>query len=177
MHAGPLTPEAVVRHAYLVARRIVAPELAHDVAQDTWIKYQGQVVKDGPDWEARRARAWIWSVASNAARSMLRKKSPQIGLEPEQLDTAASGADVADGVVEDESLTLRKELAWRILAGLPRRDRELLTLRHLDGRSWNDVARILDENPRTVRSRYSRLLARLKDRPIACLPAEEGPHV
>ena len=177
MHAGPLAPEAVVRHAYLVARRIVAPELAHDVAQDTWIKYRAQVLKDGPGWGARRARAWIWSVASNAARSMLRKKRPQIGLEPGQLDSAVTGPDVADRVVQDKSLTLRKELAWRILAGLPRRDRELLTLRHIEGRCWNDVARILDENPRTVRSRYSRLLVRLKDRPIARQPAEEGPHV
>lgn len=179
MQAGPLAPEAVIRHAYLVARRIVPPELAHDVAQEAWIKYQTQLEKDGPDWPERRARAWIWSVASNTARSLLRKKRPQCGLEPEQLDGMPAGPDVADRAAEREQASLRKQLAWSILAGLPRRDRELLTLRLLEGRSWKEIAEILVENSRTLRSRYSRLIARLKTRLVPCIstPPEEGPHV
>ena len=179
MHRGPLAPEAVVRHAYMVARRILEPEVSRDVAQETWIKYRRQLEQEGCDWPERRARAWIWSVASNAARSHLRKKRPQCGLEAEQLDVAPSRPEPLDHVVDREDEGAKKVLVWRILAGLPRHDRELLVLRHLEGRSWNDVATILDQNPRTLRSRYSRLLARLKENPIPCQPAtpEEGPHV
>ncbi len=179
MQRGPLTPEAVVRHAYMVARRILEPEAANDIAQETWIKYRTQEEVEGSGWPERRARAWIWSVASNGARSHLRKKRPQCGLEPDQLDVAPHAPEPLDRVVEREDAGAKKVLVWRILAGLPRRDRDLLVLRHLEGRSWNEVATILDQNPRTLRSRYSRLLTRLKDNPIPCQPAtpEEGPHV
>jgi RNA polymerase sigma factor (sigma-70 family) len=179
VHIGPLAPESVVRHAYMVARRILEPEAANDIAQETWIKYRTQLEREGPAWPERQARAWIWSVASNGARSHLRKKRPLCGLEPDQLDLAPDRLDPLERVVEREDEGEKKVLVWRILAGLPRRDRDLLVLRHLEGRSWSEVAAILDQNPRTLRSRYSRLLARLKNNPIPCQPAtpEEGPNV
>jgi RNA polymerase sigma factor (sigma-70 family) len=157
----PLGPEAVVRLAFLVARRMVTPEQAHDIAQDTWIKYQDQLHKEGTDWPERRARAWVWSVAGNAARSLLRKK-PQRSLDPFLIDLPTRGGDPSVEVAEQEEGELRKQLAWKILASLPRRDRELLTLRNLEARSWREIATILQENERTLRSRYSRLLSRLK---------------
>lgn len=163
MHTGPLGPEAVVKLAFLVARRMVAPEQAHDIAQDTWIKYQAQQQREGAGWPERRARAWVWSVAGNAARSVLRKKPPR-PLDPYLLDVPTRSGDPALEAVEHEEGELRKRLAWKILARLPRRDRDLLTLRNYEDRSWREIATILQENERTLRSRYSRLLSRLKTR-------------
>jgi RNA polymerase sigma factor (sigma-70 family) len=159
---GPLGPENVVRLAFVVARRMVSLEQAHDIAQDTWIKYQGQRVKEGPDWPESRARAWVWSVAGNAARSELRKK-PQRPLERYLFDLPGDSADPAVLLAEREEGERRKHFAWKILAGLPRRDRDLLTLRNFETRSWREIATILQENERTLRSRYSRLLSRLKE--------------
>lgn len=169
MRFGHLEPEAVVRLAFLVARRLVSPEQARDIAQDTWIKYQSQLLKEGPEWAAPKARSWVWAVASNAARSLLRKK-PRHSLETYFPEVSDSDGDPAHVVADEEDLRRKKKLAWRILGDLPHRDRRLLTLRTFEERSWREIARILDENERTLRSRYSRLLARLKQQLI---PASE----
>lgn len=161
MQYGPLGPENVVRLAFVVARRMVSLEHAHDIAQDTWIKYQSQRVKEGPGWPENRARAWVWSVAGNAARSLLRKK-PQRPLERYLFDVPGTSCDPAVEVEKQEEGELRKLFAWKILAGLPRRDRDLLTLRTFEARSWREIATIMQENERTLRSRFSRLLSRLK---------------
>jgi RNA polymerase sigma-70 factor (ECF subfamily) len=157
----------------LVARRFVSPEQARDIAQDTWIKYQAQLLKEGPEWPEAKARSWVWAVSSNAARSILRKK-PKRSLEPYLLEMPRADSDPARLVADEEDLRLKKELAWEILADLALRDRRLLTLRNLEGRSWREIAKILQENERTLRSRYSRLLARLKRRLV---PGEEESHV
>ena len=172
---GPLEPEAVVKHAYLIARRLVGGETARDVAQDTWIKYRGQALKEGADWTDARARAWVRAVAANAAKSVLRKSSPVSGVEGE-IDRA--GTDPAQAVAEAEEERLERDLANRLLAGLPRPKRELLCLRDLEERSWEDIAGILGENPRTLRSRYSRLRAELKDtsKRLRCGAAPEDGH-
>jgi RNA polymerase sigma-70 factor (ECF subfamily) len=171
---GPLGPQAVVKLAFLVARRLVAPEQAHDSAQDAGIKYQAQLLKEGPSWPERRARAWVWSVASNAARSLLRKR-PSQSLDSHLVDLPLpSGGDPAREVAEREEAERRRARAWAILGALPRRDRELLTLRSLEARSWREIASILQENERTLRSRYSRLLKRLKARLVPAQAGEGG---
>ena len=175
MRFGHLGPEAVVRLAFLVSRRIVCPEQARDIAQDTWIKYQAQLLKEGAEWPEARARSWVWAVASNAARSLLRKK-PVRALEPYLLEVPRPDSDPARLVADEEDLRRKKKVAWAILAELPRRDRRLLTLRNLEARSWREIAQILQENERTLRSRYSRLLAKLKQR-LVPIAGEEDSHV
>ena len=165
-HAGPLSPQAVVKLAFLVARRLVDAEAARDVAQDTWIKYRRQLAKEGREWQPARARGWVRCVAGNAARSLLRRIRPVDGLLPEPLDASA---DPAGLVAQAEDLRQRHAEAERILAGLPEAKRNLIVLRDLEGRSWRSIAAALGENERTLRSRYSRLKAELRARlPQTC---------
>ncbi len=115
------------------------------------------------------------SVAANAARSVLRKSTPQQGVDG-QIDRA--GSDPAEIVAEAEEQRLERDLARRLLSGLPRAKRELLCLRDLEGLRWEDIAEILGENPRTLRSRYSRLRAELKDtsKRLRCGAVQEDSH-
>jgi RNA polymerase sigma factor (sigma-70 family) len=166
-----------VRHAYSIARRILPADAARDVAQETWIKFQRHVQTEQPDWSERRARSWIWSVASNAARSALRRKRPH-GMDPDLPLPAASDPCPAEEALAREERDARASLAREILTRLAPAERRLVGLRTFEERSWKEIAAILDENPRTLRSRYSRLLARLRAEEAAQpAAAAEDPHV
>ena len=48
-----------------------------------------------------------------------------------------------------------------LIEQLSEKDREVLSLRHVEGLSNNEIADILDMDPNTVRQRYGRALRRL----------------
>ncbi len=166
---GPLPPEAVVELAFLVARRLLDPERARDVAQETWIKYRAQAARECEGWSGSRARAWVRTVASNAARSLLRKAAPQLGLEDGSVAVDADPAARAE-LAEEEAHD--RAAAVALLAELPRPQRELLALRELEGWSWEAIGRLLGEKTSTLRARYARLRADL--RAAAARRAGEG---
>lgn len=64
----------------------------------------------------------------------------------------------------------QRDAAWQLLAGLPRKQRAVLVLRYYEDLSDDEIARVLDVSPSTVRSNAARGLATLRDR----LPAEEA---
>ncbi len=162
MEVSPLAPEAVVRLAYAIARRLVGAEAGRDVAQDTWIKFRAEAGRRGRAWPEAAARAWVVSVAGNAARSLLRKASHAVaeaGAEP--VDEAAGPYEQ---VATDEERERRRALALELLRGLPRDKRELVALRDVEGRPWDEVARLTGEHAPTLRARHSRLWAELRAR-------------
>lgn len=157
---GPLEAVRVIEHAYLVARRLLEPESARDIAQETWLRWRRELDR-GVAFTEERARAWVRAVAQNAALSLLRKaRAGELAGEP--LDPR--GADPADLVAEAETEALEKEQLRALLRGLPREARRLLALRDLEGLAWEEVARVLGENPNTLRARHSRLTAELRAR-------------
>lgn len=166
VEARPLAPEAVVRLAYAIARRLVGAEAGRDVAQDTWIKFRREAERQGGAWSEAAARAWVVSVAGNAARSLLRKASHAVlEAETEPVDDAAAPDEQ---VATDEERARRRARALELLGALPREKRELVALRDVEGRPWDEVARLLGEHAPTLRARYSRLWAELRAR------AQEG---
>ncbi len=55
-----------------------------------------------------------------------------------------------------------RDAMWRLLATLPRQQRAVLVLRFYEGLADDDIARLLDCSPATVRSHASRALGTLR---------------
>lgn len=76
-------------------------------------------------------------------------------------------------VPTDEDIGTRqaqRDAVWRLLAGLPRKQRAVLVLRYYEDLPDDEIGKLLDVTPSTVRSNASRALAALRDQ----LPAEEA---
>ena len=97
--------------------------------------------------------AWVLRVASNVAYDEVRRRIRRHRALP-----AAALAQVheADDLVEDRELLVRE------LAGLPRRQREVVTLRYIGGLSEAEIAASLGVSPGTVKTSASRGLAHLR---------------
>jgi len=158
----PLSPEQVVRLAFLIARRRIPAHAARDVAQETWLKARRQAEQQ-PDWPEAECRAWVRCVAANAALDHVRRaQRAPASLEGEH----AVEADPAQALEQAEVRELEREEARRLLAGLSRDERELLAWRAIEGGAWAELAERRGEPASTLRARYSRLCAALrKERP------------
>lgn len=94
--------------------------------------------------------AWVMRVAANVAIDAARRR---------RVDPHTAGA------VSDQS----DETALRVtmvaaLAKLPRRQREVIALRHLGGFSQDDIAHVLRISPNSVKTHGDRGLRALRDR-------------
>ena len=154
--SGSLSPEEVVRLAYLSARRRVDAHSARDIGQETWIKASRE--PEWSQWDAGRARAWVRAVAANAALDLRRKTRPQ-ALRGERPGRAP---DPAEALAEAEWSALERERARQILSDLSREDRELLAWRVVEGRSYAELAERWGLEPSSLRARFARLRARLE---------------
>jgi RNA polymerase sigma-70 factor (sigma-E family) len=76
-------------------------------------------------------------------------------------------------VPTDEDIGTRqaqRDAVWRLLAGLPRKQRAVLVLRYYEDLPDDEIGKLLDVTPSTVRSNASRALAALRHQ----LPVEEA---
>jgi len=139
--------DALFRRAFLVARRILADAAsAEDVAAEAcarayvhWRKIGGQ------DWR----EAWVARVATNLALDAVRKRS------------RLSDAEVAEAAAEDDDVAIRLALV-DALTRLPKRQREVVALRHLAGLSEKECATALEVSAGSVKTHLSRGLAALR---------------
>jgi RNA polymerase sigma factor (sigma-70 family) len=140
--------DALFGRAYRVARRILGDEAAaEDVAAEAmarayahWGKIALQPWREG----------WVVRVASNLALDAVKKRS--------RLDDT-----VVDVGVEDDDVVVRIALA-EALALLPRRQREVVVLRHLGGLSEAECADALRVSTGAVKTHLHRGLAALRSR-------------
>ena len=149
----------IERHAAAVlhlARAILADaDAAEDVLQETFLAaWRGAGGFRGDD-----ARAWLLTIARNAARRHLRTRAG----EPREHESTDQLALRAGWGAEDDD-TLRRlaarELVERGLAGLSAEDREVLVLRDLNGLTGEEAAATLGISLPAQKSRLHR--ARLR---------------
>jgi RNA polymerase sigma-70 factor (ECF subfamily) len=111
------------------------------------------------DQAAGSAVPWLFGIAQNVLRDSLRRRRIE--------DRARSRLGLPRAIAPDpayEAVEARLSLpdaALRALADLPERERELLDLRIVQGRSYLDVADRLGCSPQAARLRVSRTLRRL----------------
>lgn len=155
-----MSPDEVVKLAFLVARRRVDAHSARDIAQETWLKVAAQAERE-TDWSVGRARAWVRTVAANAALDLLRREQPA-PLPEEGAQPAGRSPDPAEALELEELGARDRAQARALLAKLSRPDRELLAGRVLEGRSYAELAEHFGLKASSLRARFSRLRASLQ---------------
>ena len=139
-------------------------EDARDAAQETYLrafKYLARF-REGEDFQA-----WLYRITVNVCRDAARKRrAGQAGItvDEEALRAAADFENFA-GAADAEQDALRaqqRELLRRALDSLPERERAAIVLRDLEGLTTEEVARVLNTRPVTVRSQISSARAKLK---------------
>lgn len=113
---------------------------------------------------ARPFGPWIYRIAHNEAVSQLRKSSagpPVVSGEDAELILAK----LADGDDPDQALWRSQSSGHlrKLLAELDARYREVLILRYLEDKSYDEISDILRLPPGTVATYISRGLARLRE--------------
>jgi RNA polymerase sigma-70 factor, ECF subfamily len=142
----------------LIFRMVRDRELAEDLAQDTFIKVLNHIDRYRPEF---KLSSWLFKIANNVAIDHLRRR---------QLDTVsidgsphAQSADAIEATsfdVVDQQETALDELEARELGtaieraitGLRPEYRSCIMLRHVEGRSYEEIAATLDLPLGTVKT-------------------------
>ncbi len=148
-----------------VARMVGSREDALDLCQEIFIKVFGALERYNPQY---KFSTWLFRIAGNAAIDHLRKRRPRTVA----LETSDSEGKVSSP--EYKSLDLdpygqlrnveRGDAIARAIAALPAEFRELITLRHFAGLSYEQIAEVKDMPLGTVKNKLFRARAVLKER-------------
>jgi len=154
-----------------VLRMVRDRELAHDLAQETFLRAYAKLssFRGGA-----AVGTWLYTIALNQVRSEMRKRSAQKYGSPLSLD-ALRGGDGDDGpryeaasdapTAEERAATREHcELLLEELARLDDEHREVLVLREFEDLPYDEIASVLDVPVGTVRSRLHRARGELRER-------------
>jgi RNA polymerase sigma-70 factor, ECF subfamily len=141
-----------------VARRIVGPDEADDVAQDALLRAfhrLGSFRGDAP------FRAWLLRIAHNTALNAVARKRPEPvdHTEHEVVDDGGEPRRPADALERAE----RAERLERKLLGLSVAHRTVLVLRDVEGLSYEEIAELTDAPLGSVKGRLHRARAELAE--------------
>ncbi len=142
----------------LVGRFVRDPADAMDIAQEAFIRAYRAL----PSFRGDSAfYTWIYRIAVNTAKNHLASQARRASEASVDIDDATQFA--TEGALRDEAtpdrLLLRDEVHRTIVAALedlPDELRTAITLRELDGMSYEDIAQAMDCPIGTVRSRIFR---------------------
>ncbi|MER1967909.1 sigma-70 family RNA polymerase sigma factor [Castellaniella sp. GW247-6E4] len=137
-------------HRYLV-RLTGAPDAARDLTQDTFLRAFQAIGTWRPE---AKFRTWLFRIAHNLALDYLRRARQWRRFVP--LDDGLEVPDPAPGPAARLEATRDAQRLEAALAALPPAHREILLLREIEQMSYEDIARMLDLNLGTVRSRIAR---------------------
>ena len=154
----------VVAH---VARMVGSREDALDLAQEIFLKVFGALDRYNPEF---KFSTWLFRIAGNAAIDHLRKRRPRT--VPLEIPDPESRSGVS--AIEHESPGLdpygelrnveRGRAISRAIAELPFEFRELITLRHFGGLSYEEIAQLKNMPLGTVKNKLFRARVVLKER-------------
>jgi RNA polymerase sigma-70 factor (ECF subfamily) len=166
---------------YHLLHRLLGPGMAADATQEVFLRLQRGL---GGFDRRRSFRAWLFAIAWNLARDLLRRRSRRretlwVRLGGEQGDrgprSAAAPLDIADprAAAPFDILERREErrLVQKALERLAPPQRALLVLREFEGLSHEELAALLCCRVGTVKSRLHRARLQLKDELVALEPS------
>ena len=129
--------------------RLVGPEFAEDVLQDTFVQALSHIDKLR---DLHSPRAWLFSVARNLAINVFRKK---------KMVTDSSLDNLIYSTVQQDPRIVPMRHA---ISELPDKHRETVLLRWYDGLSSEEISQVLNISIGTVRSRLHHSVAKLRQR-------------
>ena len=154
----------VVAH---VARMVGSREDALDLTQEIFLKVFAALHRDNAEF---KFSTWLFRIAGNAAIDHLRKRRPRT--VPLEIPDPESRSGVS--AIEHESPGLdpygelrnveRGRAISRAIADLPFEFRELITLRHFGGLSYEEIAQLKNMPLGTVKNKLFRARVVLKER-------------
>ena len=130
------------------------PEDARDAAQEAFLSAWRGLPSFRGDAELS---TWIYRLTSNAAIDQLRRTKRQRG--EVSLDDGELGLTVRDSAPGPQEAAEGAELRSAVAAGLTRLSpdhRQVLSLREVQGLSYEEIAQVLEVDLGTVKSRISR---------------------
>lgn len=138
-------------------------DAAEDIFQEVFLKLVRNPAAYG---ERERFRAWLFTVARNAAMDLFRREGTRAEVPLHGEGELAGPVDYAASPEPGpEAAAGNKELGERIAAALGRLSedqREVFYLRHYSGLSFKDIAGLLGLPIGTVLARMSRAAAQLR---------------
>jgi len=137
-----------------------------DVVQEVFVKAFFSLRKFRED---ATFGTWITRIAINRARDELKKQSGKVSLDAEPGEEAVRGfrdllsaEEPGTGEEQEPTDTAVSRLVARTVASLPDRMRIVVTLKDMEGNSYQEVAGILKCSVGTVKSRHARARERLR---------------
>ena len=161
----------VERHQARIQRlvgRLLGPDHGDvdDVVQEVFVKAYFSLGKFRED---AAFGTWITRIAINRARDELKRQSGKVSLDAEpgeeavqELRDLLSGEPRRDAGEDEPTHTAASRLVARTVASLPDRLRVVVTLKDMEGNSYQEVAGILKCSVGTVKSRHARARERLR---------------
>ena len=153
----------------LVFRMVRDSATAEDLAQDTFIKVLNHVDKYRPEF---KFSSWLFKIANNVAIDHLRRRqldtismdgSPNASTAA---DVEATSFDIADKSESALDIMEAKELGSaieRAIGSLRPEYRSCIMLRHVEGRSYEEIAATLDLPLGTVKTYIHRARHQLRE--------------
>lgn len=142
----------------LVYRMVRDREAAEDLAQDAFIKVLNHIDKYSPEF---KFSSWLFKIANNVAIDYLRRRR----LDTVSLDGSPHAATAAEAEASSIDVAARQESALdelearelgtaieRAVAQLRPMYRACIMLRHVEGRSYEEIAATLDLPLGTVKT-------------------------
>lgn len=128
---------------YYLRRLVSAQDVADDLSQNVWLK-----VLRGMKKLRRPAsfRPWLYRIARNEALRQLGRKGRRVSLEDVEDPPAPEDTP-------DDDAQLDAALVHVALEKLAPHHREVLTLKFIEGMSYEEIASVIDRPLGTVRSR------------------------
>jgi RNA polymerase sigma-70 factor, ECF subfamily len=167
----------------LIGRMVRDTDLVQDIAQETFIRAYRALAQFRGD---AQFYTWLYRIAVNTAKKQLMelKRDPTVSmsaLRPDDDDETSGlerelNAQVAD-TETPETLLASKEIAQVLNAAveaLPNELRQAITLREIEGLSYEEIAQALDCPIGTVRSRIFRAREAISARIKPLLDRQSG---
>ncbi|TRZ56940.1 MAG: RNA polymerase sigma factor RpoE [Rhodocyclaceae bacterium] len=143
----------------LLSRLVRDPAEVEDVAQETFIKAYRAL----PGFRGESAfYTWLYRIGINAAKNYLAAKGRRTPTSAEFDSEEAEGFDESEQLRDNNSperILMSKQIADTVNAAMDRLPEDLrnaISLREIDGMSYEEIAQIMDCPIGTVRSRIFR---------------------
>jgi RNA polymerase sigma-70 factor (ECF subfamily) len=143
-----------------ILKRVERPDLVEDLVQETFLEAYQALQKTG---RPNRFASWLFGIAHNRCGKWLRRKRPALfpATEPPEVLSIPSSVDGQADLEEQQQLLRALD---RSLADLPENTRKLLTLKHRDGKTCEQIAAELGQPVGTIKSQLSRTYKTLRVR-------------